>query len=73
MRTGGAVKVERLSTDKPTNEDGTIDHILVATRRAAATAPRAASYLTVWSSATDDDEVHTSDHLMVKALLERTA
>ena len=66
----GQASVTRMSNDAPTNLDGTVDHFFVVTKATAAAAPvyRPASKHTV-----ADDAGHISDHLMIKAMLTKTA
>ena len=64
LRLGGLATVERLSSDVPTNEDGTLDHVFVVTR-----ATQAQGYSAVHASAVADDAAEVSDHLMIKSVV----
>lgn len=74
----------RLSADAPTNEDGTIDHLLCITRDAGvasdgttssgppgAAVPPGMGYECVQASVVPDPEAEVSDHLMLKAMVRR--
>ena len=58
--------LERLSGDAPTNEDGTIDHVLVVTKSTSAT-----TYETIRSEALPDARADVSDHLMITSVVRR--
>ena len=64
LRLGGRATVERLSSDAPTNEDGTVDHLFVVTR-----ATHALGYSAVHASVVADDAAEVSDHLMIKSVV----
>ena len=66
---GGAAKVERLSSDEPTNEDGTIDHLLLVTPAPRGLRPRPAAYTRVSADVIPDDHAEVSDHLSIKVVV----
>ena len=73
LRLRGEAKVERLSTDTPTNEDGSLDHVIVVTAAGGGKGDkgRAPGYARVAASVVPDAEAEVSDHLMVRAVLRR--
>ena len=70
LRMDGMMRVTRMSGDDPTNEDGTVDHILVVTLASAKT-----SYESVripnFANTVVDEHAEISDHLLIKAVLQR--
>ena len=68
---GGKMRVERLSTDQPTNEDGTVDHIIFVAKESATTATRSsgtgASAAVEQMAVLEDNMCDYSDHLMISA------
>lgn len=60
LQLDGAATVRRLSSDDPTNLDGTVDHVFVVTKADAARSYDAAHAVVV-----PDDHAHVSDHLMI--------
>ena len=72
LRMNGKMRVERLSGDEPTNEDGTIDHILVITLANRASTYHRALPSGGFTSTVADAYADVSDHLLIKALLRRS-
>lgn len=68
LKLGGACDVRRMSSDMPTNEDGTVDHVLYISRNSSA-GPRM-RFHTVTYTTTPDADAENSDHLMVSTHLE---
>ena len=73
LRLGGRMVVERLSSDAPTNEDGTLDHLFVVTRAASGAHGRGggSTYVTVTNGVVEDDAADVSDHLRIEAVVRR--
>lgn len=70
LRMDGIMQVTRMSGDEPTNEDGTIDHILVVTLASAKTSYESV-HIPNFSNTVADEHAEISDHLLIKAVLQR--
>ena len=70
LRMDGMMRVTRLSGDDPTNEDGTVDHILVVTLASAKTSYES-MHIPNFSNTVADENAEISDHLLIKSVLRR--
>jgi len=61
---GGSMQVERLSSNDPTNEDGTVDHIIFVSK-SGSSSKAAVKHIEV----TPDKRCDYSDHLMLSAAI----
>lgn len=71
LKLGGQLRARRVSGDEPTNEDGTVDHVIMVTP-SSEMSPYECVIDPSFIKTVPDIHADISDHLLIKTILQRT-